>query len=70
MHNQFRRRSIKWIGFICAVLIAGFTITHTKAGTILLMGIGLGTPGGGGGGCAGAADLSDGCALTSSLGIR
>lgn len=69
MYNYFGLVTGKWIGFVCAILIVG-TLT-VKAGTILLMNIGLGTPGAAPpSSCLGVADLSDGCALTSSLGIR
>lgn len=68
MRNYFRRRSIIGFGFVCAVLIC--TISFTKAGTILLMGIGLGTPGGvAPGGCGGVVGLG-GCVTAFTIGIQ
>ncbi len=61
MYNYFGKRSIIWFCFICAIVIS--TISFTKAGTIILMGIGTGAPGGGGPppACAGNLDFTDGC---------
>ena len=67
MHNYFRKQSIIWIGLICSILI----ISSVKAGTILLMGIGLGTPGSGPPpvGCGGVVALQ-GCVTSFALGIQ
>jgi hypothetical protein len=72
MYYHFRKSPGKWIGFICAILIIFGAISYTKAGTILLMGIGLGTPGGSGPPptCDGAASLAEGCSLTPSIGLQ
>jgi len=60
MHNYFRINTGFWFCIICAILIA--TVTFTKAGTILLMGIGLGTPNVGPPPvCSDSLDFSDQC---------
>ncbi len=60
MYNNFRFRAAFWFCIICAIIIS--TISFTKAGTILLMGVGLGTPGSGPPpACAANLDFSDGC---------
>lgn len=46
---------------IILILIMSFLTTSAVAGTILLMGVGLGSPGGGGGGCSNSLDFSDSC---------
>ena len=40
MYNYIRQRATFWFGIVCAILIVG----TVKAGTILLMNIGLGAP--------------------------
>lgn len=68
MRNYFGKRSIIGVGLVCAVLIS--TLSFTKAGTILLMGIGLGTPGGVvPGGCGGVVALG-GCVTPFTIGIQ
>ncbi len=44
MHDSFSIHTSIRLCIVCAILILIATVTFTKAGTILLMGIGLGTP--------------------------
>lgn len=68
MRYNFWFRSIKWFCILCAVLI---WISSVKAGTILLLGIGLGTPGTPAppAGCNGVIALQ-GCVDAFALGIQ
>lgn len=70
MSNNFRKSASIWIVILCAVLIG--TLSFTKAGTILLLGVGLGAPGGSGPPptCDGAVSLAEGCSLTFGIGIQ
>ncbi len=59
MYNHKWFRIGCWLCILCAILI---TVTHTKAGTILLMGIGLGTPSRGPPpACSNSLDFSQAC---------
>jgi hypothetical protein len=69
MCDNFGIATVKWFCIICAVLIWAHSV---KAGTILLLGAGLGTPGSVGPPptCDGAVSLAEGCSLTFGIGIQ